>query len=298
MTQVDLNLLNALDVLLAEGSVTAAADRLDLSVPATSRTLTRIRRAFGDPVLVRAGRGLVPTPWAIAIQGRVHRLVEEAHALVEMGRDLDLAGLDRTFTIRANDALISVTAARLVGHVRGAAPGVRLRFVPEGEEDLAPLRDGAVDLDVGVIHDLGPEVRTEDLYEEHLVGMVASGHPLASGRVTLRRLASAAHVSVSRQGRSRGALDQVLEEQGLTRRVVAVVPTFTSAAHMILTSDLTGLLPARYATQVAALSGACVFPVPADLPRLPIQQGWHVRHDTDPAHHWLREQLRHVVGVS
>jgi DNA-binding transcriptional LysR family regulator len=75
------------------------------------------------------------------------------------------------------------------------------------------------------------------------------------------------------------------------------LPTFTSAAHMILTSDLTGLLPARYAAQVAALSGARVFPVPADLPRLPIQQGWHVRHDTDPAHHWLRVQLRHVVGL-
>jgi DNA-binding transcriptional LysR family regulator len=298
MTQVDLNLLNALDVLLAEGSVTAAADQLDLSVPATSRTLARIRQAFDDPILVRAGRGLVPTPRALAIQARVHQLVEEAHALVEMGRELDLAALDRTFTIRANDAVISLAAARLVGHVQGAAPGVRLRFVAEGEEDLAPLRDGTVDLDVGVIHDLGPEVRTEDLYEEHLVGMVAAGHALASGRITLRRLASAVHVSVSRQGRSHGALDRVLEEHGLTRRVVAVVPTYTSAAHMILTSDLTGLLPARYAAQVAALSGSHIFSVPADLPRLSIQQGWHIRHDTDPAHHWLRLHLRQVVGPS
>jgi DNA-binding transcriptional LysR family regulator len=296
MTQVDLNLLNALDVLLAEGSVTAAADRLDLSVPATSRTLARIRVAFGDPILVRAGRGLVPTQRALAIQSRVHQLVEEAHALVEIGRDLDLDTLERTFTIRANDAVIGLIAARLVGDIQGAAPGVRLRFVPEGEEDLAPLRDGTVDLDLGVMHDLGPEVRTEDLYEEHLVGMVAAGHPLSSGRVTLRRLASVPHVTVSRRGRTRGALDTVFEEHGLNRRVVAVVPTFTSAAHMILTSELTGLLPARYAAQVAVLSGAGVFPVPAELPRLPIQQGWHTRHDTDPAHRWLRLQIRHVVG--
>jgi DNA-binding transcriptional LysR family regulator len=173
---------------------------------------------------------------------------------------------------------------------------VRLRFVPEGDEDLGPLRDGAVDLDVGVIHDLGPEVRTEDLYEEELVGMVASGHPLASGRITLRRLSSTPHVTVSRRGRSHGALDDVLEERGLRRRVVAVVPTFTSAAHMILTSDLTGLLPARYAAQVALFSGARVFTVPAELPRLPIKSGWHIRHDTDPAHHWLRMQLRDVVA--
>jgi DNA-binding transcriptional LysR family regulator len=296
MAQVDLNLLKALDVLLAEGSVTAAADRLNLSVPATSRTLARIRTAFDDPILVRAGRGLVPTPRALAIQGRVHQLVEEASALVDMGRGLDVAALERTFTIRANDALISLAAARLVGQIQAVAPGVRLQFVPEGQEDLAPLRDGTVDLDFGMIHDLGPEVRTEDLYQEHMVGMVAGAHPLAAGRVTLRRLASAAHVSVSRQGQARGALDAVLEDHGLTRRVVAVVPNYPSAADMILTSDLAGLFPSRYAAQVSAISGARAFPIPAELPRLVIAQAWHVRHDTDPAHHWLRRQLKQATS--
>src|ERR1700728_5218044 len=104
---IDWNLLSELDVLLAEGSVTAAADRLHLSVPATSRTLGRIRQTFGDPILVRAGRGLVPTPRALAIQERLHQLVEEAHALVEIGRDLDLTPLKRTFPIRANAAVVS-----------------------------------------------------------------------------------------------------------------------------------------------------------------------------------------------
>jgi DNA-binding transcriptional LysR family regulator len=169
-------------VLLAEGSVTVAAERLNLSVPATSRTLARVRVAFDDPILVRAGRGLVPTPRALALQGRLHRLVEEAHALVEMGRALDLAALERTFTIRANDSLISLVAAPLVGQVQRDAPGVRLRFVPEGLEDLAPLRNGAVDIDFGVIHGFGPEVRTEELYREHLVGLVAADHRLATGR--------------------------------------------------------------------------------------------------------------------
>jgi DNA-binding transcriptional LysR family regulator len=147
-------------------------------------------------------------------------------------------------------------------------------------------------LDFGVIDDLGPEVCTEDLYQEHLVGMVAAGHPLATGRVTLRRLASEGHVIVSRRGRSRTALDAVLEDHGLTRRVVAIVPTYPSAADMILTSDLVGLFPSRYAAQIAAISGARAFPIPADLPRLAIAQAWHLRHDTDPAHHWLRSQLQ------
>jgi DNA-binding transcriptional LysR family regulator len=293
---VDWNLLEALDVLLAEGSVTAAAERLHLSVPATSRTLGRIRRAFGDPMLVRAGRGLVPTPRALALQGRLHQLIEEAHALVETGGGLELGSLERTFTIRANDAIISLATAALVTRVRAVAPGVTLRFAPEGQEDLAPLRDGLIDLDLGVIGDLGPEVRTAPLYDDHPVGLAAAGHPLAAGPVTLRRLAAADHVVVSRRGRTRGALDDVLATRGLARNVVAVVPTFTAAAHIIASSGLTGLLGARYARQVAGLTGACVYEVPAELPPLPMAQAWHVRHDLDPAHRWLRGQVAAVFG--
>ena len=295
MTQLDLNLLNALDVLLAEGSVTAAAERLHLSVPATSRTLERIRRAMGDPILVRAGRGLVPTPRALAIQARLHDLIEEARALMEFGRELDLATLERTFTLRANDTLVSLLTTALVRRIRDAAPGVRLRFVAEGEEDVASLRDGRIDLDLGVIGDHGPEIHREPLYDERLVGMMAPSHPLAGRPMTLARLVSVPHVAISRRSRSRGALDAALGEHGLERTVAVVVPTFTSAAHIVLTSDLIGLFPARYARLVAATSGARVFPVELDLPPLPIAQAWHVRHGNDPAHQWLRHEIRLVM---
>jgi len=292
MTQeLDWNLLAALDVLLAEGSVTAAAERLCLSVPATSRTLGRIRKTFEDPILVRAGRGLVPTPRAIAIQARLHHLIEEAHALVDTGRDLDLSSLERTFAIRANDALTSMLAARLVKAVQVVAPGAFLRFVPEGDEDLGPLRDGLVDLDIGVIADLGPEVCVQPLYEERLVGMVAADHPLASGRVTLRRIAAADHIGVSRRGRTRGAFDEILEQHGLARKVLVVVPTFTAAAHIIANSQLTGLVTAGFAAHVAGQTGVNIYEIPAQLPQLPIAQAWHVRFDLDPAHHWLRSQI-------
>lgn len=296
MTQVDWNLLNALDVLLTEGSVTGAAARLRLSIPATSRTLARIRRTFDDPILVRAGRGLVPTPRALAIQGRLHKLVEDAHVILNAGRQLDLADLEQTFTIRANDALISQISARLVARVQIAAPGVTLRFVAEGEEDLAPLRNGLIDLDLGVIADLGPEVRTQPLYDERFVGMVAAGHPLVSGRVTLRRLAAVSHVAVSRRGHLHGALDDAMAEHGLKRKIVTVVPTFTAAAHIIAGSDLTGLIPASYARQVAALTGAFLFDIPCELPALPISLAWHVRYNLDLAHHWLRTEIQAVAA--
>ena len=299
MTQnVDWNLLAALDVLLAEGSVTAAADRLHLSVPATSRTLGRIRQAFGDPILVRAGRGLVPTPRALAVQQRLHHLIEEAHALIELGREVDLGSLRRTFTIRANDSLISILTAKLVARARAAAPGVTLRFVPEGEEDIAPLRDGLIDLDIGVIAELGPEVRSQPLAREQLVGVVAAGHRLATGRVTLRRIAAVEHIAVSRRGRARGAFDDVLEEHGLARTVLATVPTFTAAAHIVAGSQLTALLPAGFAAQAAALTGAHVYQIPAQLPEVPLAQAWHVRHDLDPAHQWLRSEVAAALDPS
>jgi len=298
MTQVDLNLLNALDVLLAEGSVTAAAERLHLSIPATSRTLDRIRRAMGDPILVRAGRGLVPTPRALAIQTRLHELIEEARALMEAGRGLDLAALERTFTLRANDVFVSVLPGPLLERMRSSAPGVRLRFMAEGDEDLGPLREGRVDLDIGSIDYGGPEVRSGPLYRERLVGMMAGAHHLAAGEMTLERLVSVPHVAVSRRGRSRGALDAALDEHGLERTVAAVVPSYTSAAHIVLTSELIGLFPERYARQVAVTGGARIFPVGLELPLVQVSQAWHVRHDNDPAHQWLRSQVVQVFGAA
>lgn len=203
--------------------------------------------------------------------------------------------MQRTFTIRANDALISPLASSLVTRVRTKAPGVTLRFVPEGEEDLTPLRDGLIDLDIGVIGDFGPEVGIHPLYQERMVGLVASGHPPTSERVNLRRIARSDHLNVSRRGRTSGALDDVLQEHGLARNVVAVTPTFTAAAHIIASSELTGPITARYAVQVAALTGARICEIPVSLPTLPISQAWHIRHDLDPAHQWLRIQIERVV---
>jgi DNA-binding transcriptional LysR family regulator len=298
MTQdMDWNLLPALDVLLAEGSVTAAAERLHLSVPATSRTLARIRRTFDDPMLVRAGRGLVPTPRALAVQARLHELVDEARALVTADQRLDLAELRRTFTIRANDSLVSLVTTRLVAHLAAAAPGVTLRFVPEGSEDAAPLRTGEIDLDLGSIDDLGPDIRSRTVGEEHLVGLVAADHPLAGKRPTLRRIAATDHLAVSRRGRARGGLDDVLEAHGLRRRVVATVPTFPAAAHIVARSALTCLFPARFASEVAELTGAHLYEVPADLAPVSLSLAWHLRHDLDPAHRWLRDQVTEAFAA-
>jgi DNA-binding transcriptional LysR family regulator len=296
MTQSDLNLLAALDVLLEEQSVTSAAERLHLSVPATSRTLSRIRQAFGDPILVRAGRGLVPTPYALAIKDEVHQVVASSHGLFQAGRPLDPAQLERRFAIRATDALITQFAPPLLERLGVLAPGVTLRFSAEGDEDLPPLRDGQVDLDLGVISDMGPEVRTMALYSDRMVGLAAPGHPLASGPVTLERLAEFPHVVVSRRGRERGPLDDVLSQAGLSRRVAVIVPTHMAAAFLILSAGLTGIIAGFAARQLASATGVRSYEIPGALPPLPISAGWHARYDADPEHRWLRSQLQDIAS--
>ena len=296
MTQSDLNLLAALDVLLEEQSVTSAAERLHLSVPATSRTLSRVRQAFGDPILVRAGRGLVPTPYALAIKDEVHQVVASSRGLFQAGRPLDPGRLERRFTIRASDALITQFAPPLLERLAVSAPGVTLRFSAEGDEDLPPLRSGQVDFDLGVIDDMGPEVRTMALYSDRMVGLAAPGHPLASGPVTLERLVSFPHVVVSRRGRDRGPLDDVLAEAGLSRRVAVIVPTHAAAAFLVLSAGLTGIIAGFAARQLSSATDVRAYEIPASLPPLPISAGWHARYDADPEHRWLRSQLQDIAS--
>ena len=176
MADTDLNLLTALDALLAEGSVVGAARRLGLSASAMSRTLARLRAATGDQLLVRAGRGMVPTPHATDLRSRVHELAQDAHAVLRpAGAGLDLAQLKRTFIIRSNEGFAEVFSARLLAVVTAVAPKVQLQFAPKPDKDVRALREGVVDLEIGVLGKSGPEVRVQALFRDHFVGAVRNG---------------------------------------------------------------------------------------------------------------------------
>jgi DNA-binding transcriptional LysR family regulator len=200
MQSVDLNLLISLDALLAERSVTGAARRLGLSPSAMSRTLARLRRATGDPLLVQAGRTLVPTPYAEELSGRVHALTHDVQAVLRPANSqLDLASLHRTFTIRAGEGFVELLSAPLVAAITNVAPRVRLRFVAKPDKDAQPLREGLIDLEIGVLGTSAPEVRTQLLFRDRSVGVARIGHPLlAAGDVTPERYAACSHVVASR----------------------------------------------------------------------------------------------------
>ncbi len=297
---VDLNLLPALDALLAEGSVAGAARRLGLSDSAMSRTLARLRAATGDELLVRAGRRMVPTPQAQALRERVRDLVLEARqALRPAGPRWTPATARRVFTLRANDGFVEAIGPRLVVLALRDAPGVRLRFAPKPDKDVRALREGLIDLDVGVLGESGPEVRVQALYRDRFVGAARIGHPLLSDAApTPQGYAACSHVVTSRRGRESGPVDVALQELGLRRVIGVVVPSFRAALEIAAESDLVALLPASFFGRRDGASRLQCFELPVAVPGITISQMWHPRVDRDPAHRWLRGLVRAACGVA
>jgi DNA-binding transcriptional LysR family regulator len=293
MSRPDLNLLVTLDVLLDEGSVARAAQRLRLSPSAMSRALARLRQATGDPLLVRAGRGLVPTPRALELRGRVGQLVQDGEAVLRPAGHLDLKLLVRTFTLRTSDGFVESFGPPLIARVDKEAPGVRLRFLQKLDKDSAPLRDGAVDLETGVVgQTTGPEVRTQALFRDRFVGVVRRGHTLSRGRMTAARYCAGRHIVVSRRGLGRGALDEALESVGLKREIAAVVGGFSTALALARSSDLVATVPERHTEKLR--SGMHSFSLAVPIPEITVSMLWHPRLDADPAHRWLRGCVRQV----
>jgi DNA-binding transcriptional LysR family regulator len=289
----DLNLLYTLDALLTEGSVAGAAKRLRLSPSAMSRALARLRETTGDPLLVRAGRGLVPTPRALELREGIGQLVQEAEKALSPADTLDVRTLVRSFTLRASDGFVENFGAALIGRVGDEAPGVRLRFVQKPDKDSAPLRDGSVDLETGVIGpNTGPEVRAQALFRDRFVGVVRQGHALAAGEVTPARYAASRHVLVSRRGLDKGPIDDALQSLGLEREIVTIVGGFASALALARASELVASVPDRQTGNLRY--GMHSFPLPVHVPEITVSLPWHPRLDADPGHRWLRTIVKEV----
>jgi len=293
MPTPDLNLLVTLDVLLAEGSVAGAARRLRLSPSAMSRALARLRETTGDPLLVRAGRGLVPTPRALELRERVGQLVQDAEAVLRPAETLDLQQLGRTFTLRTSDGFVENFGPDLIARVGVEAPGVRLRFVQKPNKESTSLRDGTVDLETGVVgKTTGPELRAQALFRDRFIGVVRIGHSLTQGEVTPARYAAGRHISVSRRGLDSGPIDEALREFGLEREIVTMVGGFSTALALARASDLIASVPERQTGNLRAEMHSFSLPVPT--PELTVSLLWHPRMDADQAHRWLRGVVRDI----
>ena len=212
-------------------------------------------------------------------------------------RALDISSFDLTFTIRANESFTEFFAVPFLKAVAAKAPRVRLRFAPKPDKDPRPLREGSIDLEVGVIESSAPEMRTRLLFRDQLVGVARKGHPLFARReVSAKRFSACQHVVASPGAKSPGPVDDALAALGLRREVVVVVPGFPDAMRIARHSDLVAVVPRSCLGNTIvgahpAKTGLQEFALPVDTPKILVSAAWHPRVDADPAHRWLRDLL-------
>lgn len=305
MGNIDLNLLVALDALLAERSVTRAARRLGLSVSAMSRTLTRLRELTGDRLLLQAGRALVLTPHAESLSARIPALAREAQsALRPPDYRFDSATLAQTFSIRAGEGAVDLLAVPLLARLRATAPQVQLCFVPKPDWDAQPLREGTVDLEIGIVRTSAPELRTRVLLRDRYVGVCRRGHPaFARPAIALEDYAGCEHVRAARAGEGMHPVDIALEARACRRALKMVVPSYTAVLQVVRSSDLLGVVPHSclgnsFMPGHAADMGVAHFELPVSLAPFKVAAIWHPRLDQDPAQRWFRDEVLAVCQAA
>ena len=297
MPNLDFNLLITLDAVLAEGSVARAAKRLRLSPSAMSRALARLRETTGDPLLVRAGRGLVPTPRAIELRDRVSQLVRDGQEMLRPAETLNLKSLVRTFTLRTSEGFVECFGPELITRIGEEAPGVRLCFLQKPDKDSQSLRDGVVDLETGVIEaSTAPELRVQALFRDRYVGVVCSEHPLSQQAITLSNYAAGKHIFVSREGLDKGPIDEALLALGLERKIATIVGGFSTALGLARGSDLIASVPERHTENLR--QGMFSFPLPVCTAQFTVSLLWHPRLSADLGHRWLRNLVVEICTKS
>jgi DNA-binding transcriptional LysR family regulator len=259
-----------------------------LSAAATSHALARIRERLGDPILVRAGRQMVRTPRAEQLRPLVRSLVEDAARVLGAAVPFSSRALTRSFTVFTTDHVLLVLGPIIDRILRVEAPGVSLRFLPSVVEDWIPLRDGAADLSVCILGHFPAEFRTRRLFTDRFVCVARRDHPGLGRRLTLDRYLALDHVVVAPLGLP-SAVDRILAERKLERRVRRSVPFFMTGLWMASTSDAVLTVSDRAAAALAPTFGLRIVEPPLPLPSYALHLLWHPRLENEPANQWLRD---------
>ena len=294
LASVDLNLLVVLQLLLEERSVTRAAVRLGRTQSAVSRSLGRLRDLLGDPLLVRDGPGLVPTPRAEALAGPLHRILGDIrHALLQPDR-FDPARARRTFVLASADYLDALLLPGLTARLTREAPGVRL--IQRGGTVAPADAIDDVDLAFGPLGDASGQVRSRLMLVDPFVCLLRRDHRVTE--LDLAQYLALGHVLVSPRGLPGGIVDAALASRGLERTVTVQVQNFSVAPMVVAGTDLVTTLPRTLALRAVEVLPLRILPPPLPLPETRIHAVWHERRHNDPGHRWLREQVAEVLAAS
>jgi DNA-binding transcriptional LysR family regulator len=293
---VDLNLLVALDALLAERNVTRAAARLNLSQSAMSAALARLRTLFGDPLLLRTSGGMLATSKGQELVAPVRLVLGEIGRIVQRPERFDPASAERVFTIAASDYVEYAVLPRLVDYLEARAPRARLAVRPMDFGAVGrSLETGDVDLGILGAAFAPPSVRSRPLFVERFVCVVRKGHPRVGERLTLDDYCALDHVLVSPSGGAFSApADDALAAIGRSRHVRLSVPHFLLVPEILTRSDMIGVLPERLARGYG--DRFRVFDLPFELAPFSVVAVWHERTHRDPALAWLRQSIADLMS--
>lgn len=287
---VDLGLLPVLEALLRLRSVSRAAEALDMSQPAVSYALARLRTQFRDPLFIRVARGIRPTPRAEALARPLQEVLDRIRAEVLAPPGFDPATTQRTFVFNMADVGELVFLPALRAHLAAAAPAANIRTVSTPPELLEEaLRAGDADLAVGYFPGLqGAGVYQQRLFSHSFVCIVRAGHPRIGSQLTRRQFLEEGHAVVQQEGKSHELFEQALAEQGLSRRVALSVPHYLAIPLLVAESDLIVTVPYGIARSFARMTDLKMLRPPVPVRRADVRQHWHARFHRDPANQWIR----------
>lgn len=293
---VDLNLLVVLDALERQRSVTRAAEALGLSQPATSAALSRLRALFDDPLFVKSGQAMRPTPRAAELAEPVRRVIATVQEEILRAQGFDPAQADKSFHVLAPDIAEAILLPRLLARLRAVAPGVRLRTVSMPRHAAAQaLESGAADLALGYLPDLQKAgFFQQRLFKHAYACIVRRDHPRIGARMTAAEFMAAPHAVVAPDGREH-LFERFMQTRKQQRRVVLELSHFMSLLSIIASSDLVATVPLDIAEFFAAHGNIRIVDLPIRAPEVEVHQFWHQRQHKDAANVWLRGLVHEVL---
>jgi DNA-binding transcriptional LysR family regulator len=294
--QFDLNLLNVFDAVMTELNVTRAAAQLNMTQPAVSNALKRLRYLLNDELFIKVSSGVSPTPKALQIWQPLREALHQIRQTLEPV-EFNPATETATFTIALNDFNAALVLPPLMKVIEAIAPNINLRTIPNTHINAPMLLEQAeIDIAIGVFPNSPPRLRSQTLLTSSWVCAMRYDHPLAGKELTLERYAQAKHLLVTLTGEATGVIEPLLQEQGLKRRIGLTVNQFSVAPQILVNSDLIAVLPTRIIQLSGIVKQLHLVPVPIKINPTSVKMMWHERSQQNAAQVWFRTQLAEVCS--
>lgn len=295
MRDIDLRLLSVFDEVYKTRSVSGAAEVLDMSQPAVSVALAKLRQHFGDALFVRTSAGMEPTPLGEGLVRPVRDALSALDAVLGHHQGFDPTSSHRTFRVCMADISQLVLLPRLWERLRRSAPHIHIEILPLSSDIGRQLESGEADLALGFMPQLEAGFYQTVLFEQTFVCLVSAHHPRVRKSLTLAQFQQEDHAVISSSGAAPLLIDQAIARQGIQRKVALKIPNFIGAALVVEHTDLVITIPSRLAEVLRDRGELRSFPVPFALPGYQVKQHWHERYHQDPGSCWLRQVIAELM---